>query len=80
MSEEKCANCGYDMCEGMAVYACEVCGKDCCSECTDNWGICSVICRECDDVREADPELWGAKAAANEAAQPPAASLNRRRA
>ena len=23
MSEEKCANCGYDMCEGMAVYACE---------------------------------------------------------
>lgn len=51
MSEEdkRCPMCGEPMCEGMVLYACEVCEKDCCSECSDTCKQKSVVCDDCID-------------------------------
>lgn len=42
-----CPSCGEPMCEGMVLYACEVCGKDCCSQCSDTCKEKSVVCDDC---------------------------------
>ena len=50
MPDSRCTNCGYEMCPGMEVYLCDECDKDCCSECSEDWGAMSSICRECNDA------------------------------
>lgn len=50
MSDEPYAVCpggGCDMSEGQSVFACEVCGKDCCDECALADRGYEVICEEC---------------------------------
>lgn len=37
------------MCEGMVLYACEVCERDCCSQCSDTCKANSVVCDDCID-------------------------------
>lgn len=44
-----CPSCAYPMCEGMVIYACEVCEADCCSECSDTCGEKNPVCNDCLD-------------------------------
>lgn len=45
----ECPSCGGDWCKGMVLYGCEVCGKDCCSQCSDTCGAHNPVCDECLD-------------------------------
>ena len=44
---EKCPSCSGEMRDGMALYSCEICGKDCCSECSDTCAEKNPVCDEC---------------------------------
>ncbi len=45
----ECPSCGETWCDGMVLYCCEVCGKDCCSECSDTCGEKNPVCENCVD-------------------------------
>ena len=44
-----CPSCGGEMVPGMCLYSCEVCGEDCCSECSDTCGQKNPVCESCLD-------------------------------
>lgn len=45
----ECPSCNGKWCDGMVLYGCEVCGKDCCSECSDTCGEKNPVCDDCLD-------------------------------
>lgn len=44
---EACPNCHSTIVHGAEIYACEVCGEDCCTACTDTTRKYAVICDDC---------------------------------
>lgn len=47
MSE--CPSCCATWCDGMVLYSCEVCGQECCSQCSDTCGEKNPVCDDCLD-------------------------------
>lgn len=47
--KNECPNCGRKLGEGEQTYSCEVCGRQCCTACTDTTGKHEVICDLCID-------------------------------
>lgn len=45
-----CPNCGCEVVVGANIHTCDVCGKDCCTPCSDDYGICGVICLDCKEA------------------------------
>ena len=60
---EECPTCG-PMDEGAVLYKCEVCGRDCCTECSDTCAKKNPVCNRCleggyeDGYRQGRDE-WG---------------------
>lgn len=44
-----CPSCGGEWTQGMVLYGCDVCDKDCCSECSDTCGEKNPVCDDCID-------------------------------
>lgn len=43
----KCPNCSCGICPGAQIYVCEVCEKECCTQCTETTKTHQVICETC---------------------------------
>lgn len=43
----RCPSCRRSLCEGAGIYACELCGEDCCTSCSDTTAKHSVVCDDC---------------------------------
>ena len=54
--ETKCPSCQRVLLEGEQIYRCEVCGKECCTACTDTTGTNAVICDDCDPKPTEEPK------------------------
>ena len=46
---EPCPSCGGETGHGTMVYSCELCGKDCCTMCSDTTSKHAVVCDDCLD-------------------------------
>lgn len=55
MKPEYCPNCEYEIVRGAQIYVCEVCGRECCTNCTDSTKEFTVICEYCEAARKALP-------------------------